>query len=402
MSDVTLPTPTTEAPAGAATPVESTEVVTSIDEPLERLLAFEPTTFPVLSLYLDLRADDTGRDRFWQFVRRELSGRARTFASGSAEAQSFEKDRERIEKYLEESVQASANGLALFACFAADLWETVQLSAPVEENRLYVYNQPHLYHLTRISDEYPRYAALLTDANSARIFVFGLGETLDTEQVKGKKVQRVKVGGWSQARYQRRVQNAHASHAKEVVDRLQQIVTNEAIQHVVIAGDVQITTLLQQEMPKELQDKLVDVLKIDLKASDSEIFAKTLEAMKRADAETDAQKVDRLLQEARRGGLACTGVQDTLEALTNGQVDEILISTGLEVEHPEEEPVDAILAPEIPDPQGETETEEPRPALVADLLVTKAKQTDATVTFIQDTSLLQSVEGVGGFLRWRV
>jgi predicted RNase H-like nuclease (RuvC/YqgF family) len=55
---------------------------------------------------------------------------------------------------------------------------------------------------------------LVTDANHARIFVFGLGETLETEQVKGKKVQRVKVGGWSQARYQRRVENAHASHAK--------------------------------------------------------------------------------------------------------------------------------------------------------------------------------------------
>ena len=80
------------------------------------------------------------------------------------------------------------------------------MNAPLEDNYLYVYNQPHLYHLTRLDDAYPRYAALLTDANTARIFVFGLGETLETEEVKGKKVQRVKVGGWSQARYQRRVE----------------------------------------------------------------------------------------------------------------------------------------------------------------------------------------------------
>jgi predicted RNase H-like nuclease (RuvC/YqgF family) len=65
--------------------------------------------------------------------------------------------------------------------------------------------KPNLYHLAVLEEQYPRYAAVLTDMNAARIFVFGLGHGLDVEEVKGKKVHRVKVGGWSQARYQRRV-----------------------------------------------------------------------------------------------------------------------------------------------------------------------------------------------------
>jgi peptide subunit release factor 1 (eRF1) len=36
-----------------------------------------------------------------------------------------------------------------------------------------------------------------------------------------------------------------------------------------------------------------------------------------------------------------------------------------------------------------------------DLLVTRARQTGATVTFIEDPALLESVGGAGGFLRWR-
>jgi peptide subunit release factor 1 (eRF1) len=335
-------------------------------------------------------------------VRKELANRARTFAGGSAERQSFDIDVEKIQKWLADDLKASANGVALFACSAADLWETVQLNAPVGDNRLYVYNQPHLYHLTRLDDQYPRYAALITDANSARIFVFGLGETLETEQVKGKKVQRVKVGGWSQARYQRRVQNAHSSHAKEVVDTLGRIVKQDQIRHVVVAGDPQITSVLNEQMPKELADKVVDTLRLDIKASDQQVFEATLEAMRRQDAETDAQKVERLMNEYRRGGLACAGAQETLEALTNGQVDEILISAALEQEHPDPEPVEAILAPEVPDSAGSTETDEPRPVLLPDLLVTKAKQTDATVTFIENAELLAPVDGIGAFLRWRV
>jgi peptide subunit release factor 1 (eRF1) len=63
--------------------------------------------------------------------------------------------------------------------------------------------------------------------------------------------------------------------------------------------------------------------------------------------------------------------------------------------------VDALLAPEVPDSTGGTESDEPRQVLLPDLLVTKAKQTDARVSFIQDASLLAEVEGVGAFLRWR-
>jgi peptide subunit release factor 1 (eRF1) len=36
-----------------------------------------------------------------------------------------------------------------------------------------------------------------------------------------------------------------------------------------------------------------------------------------------------------------------------------------------------------------------------DLLVAKARQTGATVTIIEDSALLESAGGVGGFLRWR-
>ena len=385
----------------AQTTKEEPQLATSIEDHLDRLVAFEATTLPVISLFLNAQADRHGRDQFDQFIKRELQGRARTYAASSPERASFDADVQKIQEYLESELKPSANGVAIFACSGAGLFEAIQLNAPVEENRLYVYTQPHLYHLARLDDEYPRYAALVTDANSARIFLFGLGETLEAEQVKGKKVQRVKVGGWSQARYQRRVQNAHQSHAKETVDALGKLVRSEGIKYIIIAGDPQIIPVLRDEMPKDLADKIVDVVKLDLKASDQEVFQATLDRMREEDAKTDAEKVERLFREYRARGLAVVGPQDTLEALANGQVDELLLSTALEQSHAEEEPVEAILAPEAPDASGSTETDEPRPVLLADLLVTKAKQIDAQVTFIQDAGLLAEVDGVGAFLRWR-
>ena len=283
---------------------------------------------------------------------------------------------------------------------AQKFFEAIELTSPFEENRVYAYNQPHLYHLARLDEQYPRYAAVLTDTNTARIFVFGLGHVIDAEQLKGKKAHRVKVGGWSQARYQRRVGNAHQEHAKEVMERLVQIVREDQVSHIILAGDSVVIPLLQEQLPPEMA-YMVEVMKLDIHAAENDVMTATLEQLLEQEAKTAEEKVDRLMNQYRARGLAVVGLHETLEALANGQVDELLISGSLDESHPLPEEVEAIFAPEIPDSEGGTESDEPRQASLPDLLVTKAKQTGATVTFIEDGKLLESAGGVGGFLRWR-
>jgi len=146
---------------------------------------------------------------------------------------------------------------------------------------------------------------------------------------------------------------------------------------------------------------MAEVMKMDIHASEQDVLTATLAKLQEQDAKTDGEKVGRLMNQYRARGLAVAGLQETLEALANGQVEELLISGALEESHPEPEEVPAILAPEIPDSEGGTKSEEPRQASLPDLLVTKAKQTGATVTFVEDAALLESVGGVGAFLRWR-
>lgn len=346
------------------------------EEQLERLTDFDPSPFPFISLYLNAQSDDRGRDNFQSFLRGELASRGRTYPSGSPEAESYARDAERIQLYIDKELRPSTNGLAIFACAGADdFFEAVQLQAPIEDNRLYVSDQPHLYHLARLDDEYPCYAALVSDANTARIFVFGLGRKIADEKLKSKKVQRVKVGGWSQARYQRRVENAHRDHAKEAIEELDRIVREEKIPYVVVGGDPAIVPELREQLPKHLSEKLVDVMKLDVKAPEQEIFEATLEAIREKDAVTDAEKVQRLFELYRAGGLGVAGIKETLQMLDNGQAEELLISASLEKNAVPEE-------------------------LTAHL-VGEARRTSARVSFIENPSLLASVEGVGAFLRWR-
>ena len=48
----------------------------SLSEQLDRLAAFEPAPYPVISLYLNTQPDQHGRDQYQAFVRKEFKASA--------------------------------------------------------------------------------------------------------------------------------------------------------------------------------------------------------------------------------------------------------------------------------------------------------------------------------------
>jgi peptide chain release factor subunit 1 len=356
---------------------------------LDRIAATDPGPFPVISLYLDLRPNEHGRDQFDQFLRKELSERVNTYPAKGPERDSLEADANRIREYVA-NLAGSANGLALFACHGADLFEALELAAPIEGHRLYVSDRAHLYPLARLIDEYPRYLALVTDSHSARIFVFAINELEKKGRVEGDKPKHHKQGGWSQARFQRHTENLHLQHAKEVVDQVARIVREDAINKIVVVADEVIMPLLREHFPKEVSDRIVDVLKLDAHANERAVLDATIAALRKKDEEGDRARVDAMIGAYRASGLACIGREQTKRALEMGQVDELVITAAPET-----------LAPQGGKPaqkNGELSTAES----AGDELIVKARDTAAKIRFIEDPALLAPVGGVGAFLRFKL
>ena len=381
-----------------AEPLSST-----VEESITRLAAFEPSTFPVVSVYLNTEPDQHGRaPDVVPYLHREFKALARTFMRSSPELHSFERDAERVLSYAAEKIDPAAQGVAIFACWGADeFFEAIQLTTPFGANHVSADNQPHLYGLAEVDERYPMYAAVLADTNTACIYVFGLGQVIGAEQVKGRKVHRVKVGGWSQARYQRRAVNAHHEHAKEVIEHLARIVRDDKISHIILVGDQVVIPLLQEQLPLKMIP-MVEVMKIDIHAPEKDVLAATLATLQHQEGRTAIEKVEHLLQQYRGRQLAVVGPQETLDAMVKGQVEELLISGGMEPIQAQPENVKSVLALETTDLTSvRTECSELRQAPMPDLLVARARQTGATVTIIEDPTLLETVGGVGAFLRWR-
>jgi peptide subunit release factor 1 (eRF1) len=337
---------------------------------LDRLAEWDSGPFPVLSLYLNLQPNEHGRDQFEPFLRKELDERIATYGAQGPERDSLMKDAEKIRTYVAE-VEPSGNGLALFASSGAELFEAVTLSAPIAEHRLYVSDHPDLYPLARLIDEYPRYAVLLADTHSARIFVFAVNTVEREARIDGPKTKHHKKGGWAQARYQRHTENYHLHHAKDVVDALGRIVQEDRIGSVIIAGDEVIVPLLKEQLTKELAERLVDEVKLDVRTPEREVFETTMALMRESDAESDRERVEALIGAWRGNGLAVVGVDAVRRALEMGQVDELVITA----------------SPEVP---------------AGNELIAKARQTAAKIRFIEDASLLAGIGGAGALLRFKV
>lgn len=383
-------------------PVKRTTILaTPLREQLDRLAAFEPAPWPVLSLYLDLRADQHGRDNYASFLRKAFPARSRGFA-GEAR-RSFEQDAARIRDFLSAQLPASANGLALFACARGNLFETVQLGAPLDAHWLFIGSVPHLYPLARLNDQFPRYAALLVDTNSAHVFVFSSGGTESHTTVKNVKTRKGAVGGWSQARYQRHIENFHLHHMKEVVAVLDRVVQQEAIQTIVVACDPVARAILLEHLPRHLAARVVERVQLDINTPEHRVLSETLEALRHRDAATDAERVNEILDAWCAGGLAVAGPDDTLDALTKEQVEELVITAQPDALRPPQ----ALPAISAPRPLS-ADTSSPNAAIDPDLLkaadefVARAQRQGARIRFIEDPALLAGVGGVGALLRFRI
>jgi peptide subunit release factor 1 (eRF1) len=225
--------------------------------------------------------------------------------------------------------------------------------------------------------------------------VFSAGAAQRQHTVRNKKGKRVSAGGWSQARYQRRLENLHQKHMKEVAAAVEQVVRDEQVRRILVAGDQVALPLLRDQLSPQTRELLMEVGGLDMSSADADVYRTTLEAFREADVRSDAEWVSQMMSAYGARGLATVGTAGVKAALERGQVDRLLVP--------------AMPTSSAADQQSSgvdsSGTKEERGQLdegAVEELVTMAKRTDAQVTFIEDARLLEPAKGVGAILRFRV
>lgn len=368
---------------------------------LKKLLDVQPNGSPFISIYLKTEPNETGKKDFDVFLKKQLSDHLAVLDAGSEERERFEKDDERITAFAE-AIDSSTRGVAIFASTGNnDFFQTFEFEVPFPENQFHLFEKPHIFPLALLMDRNPAFAVVAADTNSANISVLRRAKTIRSEEIQNTKTNRSEVGGWSQMRYQRHIDNFHQQHAKEVIEELEKIVRTDRIEHIVLSGDqAVIIPLLRAEMSEELSKKIVDSLALNVNTPDHELAEAARESLAKHLEESDKEKVEYLFEVNYDDGVGVTGFDKTLSALFNGQVQELYLSA--DPENIAYNINDVRLVLKQYEPGFDEDLPDPREKenLIDELIKLAAASADA-VRFISDEHLLKTAGGVGAILRYK-
>lgn len=368
---------------------------------LAKLLKFETAGFPVASIYLNTEANETGKKDFEVFLKKQLSEQAGSYDSGSSEGESFARDIEKINEFIE-SIDPTTQGTAIFASSGTDeFFHTFEFAVPFEEDQFFVFDTPHIYPLVRLVARNSRYAIASADTNSAHIYVVNRGKMIEREDIQNTKTNRSEVGGWSQMRYQRHIDNFHQQHAKEVVEELEKLSRDERVEKFVLAGDeAVIIPLLRGEMSKDLEEKFVGSLPLNVNTPENELHEAAEKLVREYDENVDREKIANLVEQDYEDGIGVTGVEKALTALLNGQVMDLYMTSDPAAVTFHNGAVLEILKDYSPGERADLPDSGLRNHVVDELLK-YAVETADDIRFIDDVDLLKSKGGVGALLRYQ-
>lgn len=369
---------------------------------LTKLLIYEPTGDRVISVYVNTGPNETGKRDFDVFLKKQVSEHGGVVESDSPEKAAYDAAIEKINGFLEQ-IDPATKGVAIFTSAGSEnLFEAFEFATPFDRNQFEVSSRPVLLPVLRLISRNPVFAVVAADTNSAHIYVFKRGQTINVEDIQNTKTNRSEVGGWSQMRYQRHVDNFHQQHAKEVMAEAEKICREEKIDRVIFSGDESvIVPILKNELSKDMTAKVVGTLSLNVSTPESEVMEAAAELLREKEDEFDASKIEDLMEQNYDQGLGVTGVEKTLTALMNGQVQELYIGGDAEQITYNRGDLRQVLKAYEPGEDGDLPDAAERDAVIEELLRRAATSADK-IRFISNPHLLKTNGGVGALLRYRV
>lgn len=377
----------------------------ALQDTISRLAHMAPSPHPVVSLFLNTGPEHRGRTNYMAFVEKAFTERIRSFSDRSEARERLEADRARIVDMLTTELDPTVHSVALYASDGDGLWEFHVFAAEFDENRLVVGPVPHLYPLVKLADQAPIYAVCVADVNHARVVVCGLGDVL-TEQdfASPQPIDRTRVAGWAEVRYQSRIEHHIHKNAREIADRLADRVTgNGRIDYVILAGDEPFLSEVQSVLPAAVREKVVDVERIPMETGAREILRRTIQVVRDAEAQESRELADTVIDRFRSGGLAVAGLDATIEALNREQVDVLTLADSY-AGGPGWQCAECRVLGAPPTPPACPFCDAPVPDEVdlREAMVRRAERTGRAVEIVESHPGLEGLDGVGALLRYRV
>ena len=327
------------------------------------------------------------KDKNVKFLERREKA-CKSLLSGE-EQKNFTNTMEEIKEFLNKN---AGNTLAIFASHKHHFLTYAHL--PIEiNNSLIVDSSPYIRPLARIQDEWESFTLILLNSHYAKIFSVSLGSVDREKNLSSNIMNKHRKGGMSQARFQRLRKGAIHAFFSEVEEALEKI----ADKQIVLAGPGQAKLQFQDMLSKHLAERIVEVIDIDID-DEQQLLKESARLISKREEQKSHDAVQQLKSEILKDGLAAYGLDDTLQAVKNGQVELLIVEKDYKLKGCLCEHCQIVRAGHVKDcPMCGRPTSE---VDVIEEIIEFAERTDADIEFTDDEEI-SNLGHVGAILRFK-
>jgi peptide subunit release factor 1 (eRF1) len=304
-------------------------------ERVQRLGAVNAGRHRVVTCYLKLEPRDRSRGKYLiklkNRVREVVQALPRLGLDRTAQEQ-VERDLERLQTYLRSPGNLpSTQGIALFACEPAGLFEAIPLPF-VYRSRIAVDTSPLVRELASVEDEFGRVLTVVLDRTAARFFEVTAYQAVElpslrADSTRGKRFRGDSDGasGWGEHTYNNRIREEKQRHYEAIARELFAIDRRHPAHGIVLAGTGTEAASVEPFLHNYLVERVIGTAKLNPKEATPAVVHQATLAVREAWERDSERALVHEMQEGLGSGWAVNGMTPTLRALSRGQVRALLV-----------------------------------------------------------------------------
>jgi peptide subunit release factor 1 (eRF1) len=299
---------------------------------IETLTKFKSQGDLVTSFFLDTDKSRQNKKEIQLALKHLLNdakARACGLAASKEKTESLLRDLDLIAEYSAKAL-ASQNsaGLAVFSCSRREFWQALELPHG-PRNRIVFDANFYVRPISAILDKYSPICVLLISRREARWYEVSMGEIRALDTITSDVPSRVREGGFEGTEGKRIERHADAhlqDHFKKIAQRTFDLGKKHPFEWLFIGSEDNHGADFEAHLHSYLREKIKAHIKSRLNDSPAKVLQEALEAEARLKKTEEEETVQRLVAELERGGLATSGLRDTIHRLNQFEVQSLVVT----------------------------------------------------------------------------
>lgn len=301
-------------------------------EQIEKLSKFKSENFLTTSFYLDTNKSRMTKKVITLSLKNlinEGKSKLEKMEISKRNKESLSEDLEKINQFSPQNLAIqNPAGLAIFSCQGEEFWQVFHLPNP-PRNRVIFDQNAYVRPLSAALGEHRQVCTLTLDRKKAEWYEIFMGEISSLESMLGNVPSKVKEGGWEgyeSKRIERHIATHLHDYLKKAAKKTFELFKKNSFDWLFLGCKEEYFSIFEPLLHPYLKTRLKGRLKAKPGDPPDRILKESLELEKTLKKEEEEDIVNHLISELKKGGLATSGLKQTVRSLNRGEVQTLVVT----------------------------------------------------------------------------